>query len=196
MIFQALGNTVRHLTTSRTNVSLQGKQTVCPTFPFCLPICLFYNDRTFIVSVLRKNQKWCGYSQLVGLGPSFPFPFSYFFSLLYVCCHYILYYFLLTYFVFNLTSPWYETEHISPNILPLATYFYFVLFSSAVSISNDLLPLHLSLILSSSSIFSGFLPFTFFLHGESFSFPPLTLLSSLFALLLSFTLSPFTFSPA
>lgn len=36
----------------------------------------------------------------------------------------------------------------------------------------------------------------FFLHGASSSFPPITLLSSLFALLLSFTsLSHFTFSP-
>lgn len=196
MIFQALGSTVRHLTTSRMTLSLGGKQTVYPTLPFCLPIYLFYKELTLVV-LYCETIKWCAYSASVALGLSFPSPFF----PLYVCSHYILYYFFLT--LLSLYLIWLPcdiklVQHISLNILPPATCLvFFLLFSSALSISNSLLQLYLSLIFSSSSVFSVLIPFIFFLHGESSSFPPVTLLSSLFALLLSFTsLSPVTFSPA
>lgn len=118
-------------------------------------------------SVLRNNQKWCAYSVSVALGLSFPS--LYFFFLLYVCSHYILYYFFLT--LLSLYLIWLPCdiklfEHISLNILCLANGLV-LLFSSASSISNSLLLLYLSLILSSSSVFSGFLPLIFFSYMEN-----------------------------
>ena len=119
--------------------------------------------------------------------------FSYallFFFLLYVCSHYMLYYFFLT--LLSLYLIWFPCdiklfERISLNILPLATCLDYFLFSSALSVSSSLLLLYLSLILSSSSVISGFLPLIFFIHGESSSFSPVSLLLCLFVLLLSFT---------
>lgn len=100
----------------------------------------------------------------------FSFPLFFFF-LIYVCSHYIPYYFFLT--LLSLYLIWLHCDIklfkcISLNIWPLATCLVSIFFfCSALSISNSLLLLYLFVVLPSSSIFSGFLPFFYFsfVHG-------------------------------
>lgn len=130
MIFHSLGSTVRHLTTSAINLSLR-EEANCSTLPFCLPVLQVTNVSC---SMLWNNQKWCAYSASVALGPSFPFLCFFFFFLIYVCSHYIPYYFFLT--LLSLYLIWLHCDIklfkcISLNIWPLATclvsIFFFVL---------------------------------------------------------------------
>lgn len=93
----------------------------------------------------------------------FSFPFFFFPYLCLFPLYTVLFLSYSTVFVFNLTSLWYKTVQMHfPQHLTSSNLSIFCFFSSALSISNSLLLLYLSIVLPSSSIFSGFLPFFYF----------------------------------
>lgn len=103
------------------NLCLGGKKSISPILPFCLPICLFYKEPILVVLHCKTIKKMCFFC-LSCFRSSFSFPLL--FSLLYICCHYILYHFFhILLFKYLICFPC-DTKlfgHISLNILHLVS---------------------------------------------------------------------------
>lgn len=170
MVFQALGSTVKNLNYQWDESEPQREGNCLSNLFLCLFACFIRNQHK-LFCIAKQSKVMCLFC-LSCFRSFFSFPLLFFFFLPYICFHYILYYFFLTLlFLYLIWLPC-DTElfeHISVNILPLATCLgFFFLFSSALSTSKYLLLLYLSLILFSSSVFSAFPPSIFFLTWRIF----------------------------